>query len=38
LADLGEFRIYIDKDDTIVMVNLDPGLFALNVDDEVQVL
>lgn len=38
LADLGEFRIYIDKDDTIIMVNLDPGLFALNVDDEVQVL
>lgn len=31
LADLGEFRIYIDKDDTIVRVNLDPGLFALNV-------
>lgn len=32
LAELGEFRIYIDKDDTIVMVNLDPGLFALNVE------
>ena len=29
LVDLGEFRIYIDKDNTtIVMVNLNPGLLA----------
>ena len=32
LADLGEFRIYVDKDDTVIMVNLDPGLFALNLE------
>lgn len=36
LADLGEFRIYIDKDDTIVkgdtivIVNLNPGLLVEN--------
>lgn len=36
LAVLGEFRIYIDKDDTIVMVNLDSGLFALNVGESLQ--
>lgn len=32
LADLDEFRLYIDKGDTIVIVNLDPGLFALNLE------
>lgn len=30
LADLDEFRIYIDKEDTIVKVNLNPGLLAEN--------
>lgn len=36
LANLDGFRIYVDN--TIITVNLDPGLFALNLDDEVQVL
>lgn len=34
LADLGEFRIYIDKDDTIVIVNLDPGLLVEDREED----
>ena len=34
LADLGDFRIYIDKYDTIVTVNLNPGLLASPSRDE----
>ena len=34
LTDLGDFRIYVDKDDTIVMVNLNPGLLVSPSRDE----
>lgn len=31
LADLGEFRIYVNKDDTIVTMNLDPGIYEFDM-------
>lgn len=34
LADLGDFRIYVDKGDTIVRVNLNPGLLVSPSRDE----
>ena len=34
LAELGDFRIYVDRNDTIVMVNLNPGLLVSPSRDE----
>ena len=35
LASLNEFHIYVDKNDTVITVNLDPGLFALNLEPKI---